>query len=461
MSVITAPPITNRPPSPPSRRRRPLILAAVMTVVAVSAGVVVTRSTGDPDSPSRVATSRANPAAVTTLAQTLTELEAAAARRPDDPRNWQQLAQGYVQRSIQSLDPAYYPLAQKALAKATQLAPDDPATVVASASLAVTQHQFATARDLATRTISLNPDGPQAYSILVDAEIELGRYDEAAAALQDLLDRRPGAAPLARVAYLRELHGDLPGATEAMRDAESASAGDTAFERATYTTLRADLLLTQGQLDAAAPLFRRALQLVPELPLAVIGTARIEAARGELDPAIDRLATLVKHAPVPAAATLLGDLQQLDGQSAEASDSFALVRALIELQQAGGVDADLDLTLFEADYGTPTDDSIAQARRAFTDRPSVYGADALAWTLYRAGRAAEARPLLDQSLRLGTVDSQLRYHAAAILDATGDPTGARSQLQQAVNLNPWFSFSLQAEARQLAGKLGVSWPVAS
>ena len=61
--------------------------------------------------------------------------------------------------------------------------------------------------------------------MLVDANIELGRYDDAAADLQKLLDRKPGVAALSRVSYLRELHGDVDGALSALRDAQNAASG--------------------------------------------------------------------------------------------------------------------------------------------------------------------------------------------------------------------------------------------
>ena len=47
------------------------------------------------------------------------------------------------------------------------------------------------------------------------------------AAFQDMIDLRPTSLPYSRVAYARELHGDLPGATEAMQLAVNAGAPRT------------------------------------------------------------------------------------------------------------------------------------------------------------------------------------------------------------------------------------------
>ena len=77
-----------------------------------------------------------------------------------------------------------------------------------------------------------NPDNPDALAVMVDANVELGRYDDASATLQELLDRHPGLPAYARLSYVRELHGDTSGALRAMREADTAANG-VAFDRAT------------------------------------------------------------------------------------------------------------------------------------------------------------------------------------------------------------------------------------
>ena len=75
------------------------------------------------------------------------------------------------------------------------------------------QHRFAAALDLATALNRRVPDDLMVYGLLTDANIELGRYYEAAEkSAQWMLDLRPGNIPaLTRAAYLRELFGDVEG----------------------------------------------------------------------------------------------------------------------------------------------------------------------------------------------------------------------------------------------------------
>ena len=79
-----------------------------------------------------------------------------------------------------------------------------------------------------------------------------------------------------------------------------------------------------------------------------------------------------------------------------------------------------------------------KATRSFNRTP-VIAADALAWALYRNGRYAEAEPYAVESLRLGTRDAKLHFHAGMIAHALGDEGRARELLSTALTINPHFS----------------------
>ena len=79
------------------------------------------------------------------------------------------------------------------------------------------------------------------------------------------------------------------------------------------------------------------------------------------------------------------------------------------------------------------------ARRARAARPSIYGDDALAWALARAGRCAEAIPLARRALRLGTEDGLLRFHLGYAQGCAGDESEMRESYRRALALDPQFS----------------------
>ncbi|MEA3214187.1 MAG: hypothetical protein QOJ19_343 [Acidimicrobiia bacterium] len=404
-----------------------------------------------------------------TGSQDIAALDAATRARPDDPHAWQQLGSASLRDAIRTLDPASYERATSALQRARQLAPTDPTNDVLQGTLALSLHHFDQALGFGQAALGRRPDNVEALGVVVDAQVELGRYDEAQATLQRMLDQRPSLPALSRASYQRELRGDLDGALVAMVQAEVAGGGTTAvgpsdtagaFDVATIVSLQGDILWQSGRVDEAARRYDEALRLSPDLPGAVIGLARTEAVAGRTTDAIDRLDRLVRKVPLPAAATLLGDLQAGLGRSADAARNYELVRLTYRLQQASGAAVDLEQALFEADHGGEPQATLGLAASAYSARKTIYAADALAWARHRAGDDAGAIAALSEAGRLGTKDPLLHYHAAAALTAVGQVDAAKVELRQSIDANPWFTFSpaVRAEAAALADQLGIDTP---
>jgi len=96
--------------------------------------------------------------------------------------------------------------------------------------LALARHHFADALQWGEQALAILPQKAQIHGIIGDAYIELGRYDEAEAAFQTMVNLRPDLGSYSRISYLRELHGDVDGAIEAMRMAvESTSVGQESW----------------------------------------------------------------------------------------------------------------------------------------------------------------------------------------------------------------------------------------
>jgi tetratricopeptide (TPR) repeat protein len=430
-------------------RRLALVVLVAITTFAVARFVTFDASSSGPGTPARGAT-RAPEAQIQTL-------EATTRRDPENATAWQQLGAAYLHQAIETVDPTFYDLSGRALDRADSLVPDQPTTIVTRGALLLSLHEFARARELVEPVHVNDPFDSDALAVLVDADVELGRYDSAASNLQQLLDRRPGLPAYSRASYLRELHGDLDGAEQAMRQALTAGAANP-FDVATVTTFLGDLAFNSGDIATAGARYRDALRARPGHVNATLGQARVLAARGERVRAITTLRRLTARVPLPAAVILLGDLQAASGQVAAAARSFELVRSITRLQQASGAVTDLETAIFAADHGDPAP-ALAAARAAYAARPdNVFAADALAWALVRSGDAAGAQPLMALALRLGSADASMHYHAAVIADGVGDTATARNELTDAFARNPFFSFSQREAAAALAGRLGVPVP---
>jgi tetratricopeptide (TPR) repeat protein len=313
------------------------------------------------------------------------------------------------------------------------------------------KHEFADALRLGQMAEKLDPSSSGAGAVVVDALIELGRYEAASVAVDRLVGRSADLTSLARLSYARELHGDLPGALEAMQRAAAApglAPENTAFALA----LVGQLQQQNGNATLAREAYETALRLVPEHAPSLAGLGRLAVAAGDLDAALRYFERAVEILPSPEYVIALGETLEAAGNAADARRQYDLARAQIALLQAGGVVVDLDLALFEADHGNAAG-ALVLAEAAYAATPTVRAADALGWVLHRAGRDDEAWERAGEALRLGSRDPRFHYHAGAIALARGDDVTARRHLEQALLTDPGFSATDVIEARRLVDQL--------
>jgi tetratricopeptide (TPR) repeat protein len=400
--------------------------------------------------------------AASDAATTVTRLQDELRRRPDEPRLLTQLGVAYVTRARETADPSFYTKAAGVLERASRLAPRDAATMTARGLLDLGRHDFRAAYAWGGKALRANPDATEAYGVVFDALVELGRYDAAVAVAQAMVDRKPTQGSLARAAYARELLGDSAGALTAMTQAAAAGSGSPG-DRAYVQTLIGNLHLGAGRLPQAEAAYRRTLDGLPGYGLAEVGLAQVRAARGDLAGAAELLEPAATRLPLPATVALLGDVRAAQGDTDAATGQYQLVRAIERLNQANGVAVDLELARFEADQrqldkGADPARAVAMARRVMAERPTIFTADALGWALRQAGRAREALPHAKAAVRLGTRDALLWYHLAATEADLGMTAAARRHLATAFDINPYLTVRDRPAALALAGRLHVPAP---
>jgi tetratricopeptide (TPR) repeat protein len=429
-----------------SRRTRATVILAAVAVSVSLLGFVsapMLKTIWQPTPSSGHATQASHPAAASApltmspAVDALRKAQAAATAAPADPEAQAALGFAYLQAVRETGDPTDYGRAELALNAALALDPNNVAAVIGEGSLALSRHQFVAALQLGQRARTLNPSIAAADGIVADAQVELGRYRDAIQTVQAMVDLRPDLASYSRVSYLRELNGDLPGAIAAMQLAVSAAGSAT--ENTEYVRVQlGNLYFTTGDLEKARETYERSLIAFPNYHYALAGLARVEAAEGHYDAAIALYQRAIDRIPLPEFVIGLGETLQVAGKAREASDEYALVGAIQQLFAANGVRTDMEMAAFFADHGDSVQ-AVALARQAYAERPTIFGADTLAWALYRDGRATEAAPLLQASLRLGTRNSRLLYHAGMIELALGQRVTARQHLAEALALNPHFA----------------------
>jgi len=360
----------------------------------------------------------------------IAQAQARLANAPDDPKAAAGLAAAYLARVRETYDPNLYAKAAALIDAALAKAPADPDVALTAANLALSRHDFAAALRLGQVAQAAAPNRPAVYGALTDAYVELGRYDEAIASAQRMVDLRPDLASYSRVSYLRELHGDIDGAIDAMRRA--VDSGAPRAEGTAWSEVQlGNLLLAKNDLDGASRSYDEALQRVDGYVFATAGQARVLASRGDLAGAAALYERIAERLPVPDFFIALADLHERLGDSTRATQDAAVVDAMEQLLKANGVRTDVDLALFDADHGRRLDEALAAARAEYAIRPSVTVAMTLAWTEYKTGDLVAASRHADEALRLGWRDPIAVHRAEVIAQAAGDVSLAQrvSELQ--------------------------------
>ncbi|MBA2757204.1 MAG: tetratricopeptide repeat protein [Chloroflexi bacterium] len=394
------------------------------------------------------------PAGASLTEQEIAKQYEAARQNPESVTAYVQLGNAYVQHVRQTGDPTDYGRAEAAFDAALRRSPDSVDAIVGKGVLSLARHEFAQARELGARAVSLAPTRSRVYGVLLDANTELGRYEEALASAQQMIDLRPDFASYSRVSYQRELHGQMDGAISSMQQAFESSVGSEPEAREYLRVLLGDLSLRTGDLKAAGATYEASLAVLPNYVWAEAGLARVRAAEGRTDESIALWKKIVDQLPLPEFVVASGETKEAVGLLDDARKDYALAEAIQQLFAENGVNVDLDLALFRADHGSDPKAAVDLARKAYAQQPNVKAADALGWALHAAGSFDEARKYADEALRLGTPYGQFLYHAGIIAKSQGDTAAAKMYLTRALELDPYFSPLFAPRARQALTELG-------
>src|SRR6266545_7194945 len=372
---------------------------------------------------------------------------------PLDWRSYADLGLAYVQQARVTADPSYYPKAEAVFRRSLKLnGAGNLNALTGMGALTAARHDFSGALSWGLKATSVNPDSAEAYAVVADAQVELGRYEDEFHTSQTMIDLRPELSTYARVSYGWELQGNASNATRAMELALHAAATPT--DAAWASNQLGDLYWNRGCMAEAEGWYRRAVTAAPSFVPPHAGLARVEAARGQTDRAIRDLTWVVDRYPSPEYVIALGDLYRVSGRPAEAARRYALVHAEERLLRAGGVNVDLEIALFDADHGVELANGLAAARKEWARRRSIQVADALAWELYANGRDREALRYANRALRLGTRNALFVFHRGMIERALGRLRAARRDLSVALEINPHFSILWSERAAQVLASLG-------
>ncbi len=377
-------------------------------------------------------------------------------RNPSDARAYYRLGDAFIRKARETGDLGYFMRAETALQKSLELAPRNAGALRHLAYVFYSRHEFAAAAAHASQAVALDPRDGDAYGVLGDAHLEVGRYDDAEAAYRSMMAEGGDLYSFARLAGLKSLRGDARGAIADLQRALDAARSTRSYpaESVAWTAwqLGAEHFAI-GEIDAAQASYLAALKTQPNYYRALAGLAQVRVAQARYDDAVALYQRALAVIPLPEYAAALGDVHARLGRRDDARKQYELVEYIGQLSVLNRAVYNRELAYFYADHDRELPRALELARLEVGARQDVYAYDLLAWALYKNGHTTEAMAAMTEALKLGTKDARLFFHAGLIHRAAGNAEVARGFLRRALATNPHFHVLQAEEARAILARM--------
>src|SRR5262245_55634109 len=126
----------------------------------------------------------------TTWDQAILRYQRLLQRNSRDATIYYRLGDAYMQKVRETGDITYINLAEKALQKCLEIAPEHSGAARHLAYAMYMRHDFGEAAILAQKAVTLDPTDSHAYGVLGDAYLEVGNYEAAAHAYQRMIEHQ-------------------------------------------------------------------------------------------------------------------------------------------------------------------------------------------------------------------------------------------------------------------------------
>lgn len=379
---------------------------------------------------------------------------------PADDRSALALANAYIIEGRASGNIAYYDLAaMRTVDKILAQQPNNYEALMLRSLIQLSQHHFAEGLATANAAVDIDANSAFVYGLLVDANVEMGNYKDAVDAADKMVTARPDMRSYSRISYLREIHGDYPGAADAMKLAiESGIPGEESTEWCRNQLAR--LYEMVGEKEKALHQYQLTLAARPDYPYALSGMARLASANKKYDSAIiylehanklnddlgirENLAIAYKNAGQVEKAKVIN--QQL------IADMTASAKLAVEDPTAGHY-SDKELAHVYIQNNN-LDKALEHALAEYNRRPkNIDVNETMVWVLYKRQEYARALPYLETALSTHSMNPMLLCTAGLVYLKNGQSELAKKILGAALRNNPVLPADIEKESREAFQKI--------
>ncbi len=317
------------------------------------------------------------------------------------------------------------------------------------ASVLLSLHQFAEAKKIGEEAVKLNPYDAGIYGVLVDANVELGNYEEAVKMSDKMISVRPDIRSYSRISYLREIHGQPEGSIEAMKLA--VSAGYPGLEQTEWARLvLGNLYKNYGHLDSAEMQYNIALSTRPNYPFAIAALAEVEALKGNNAKAKELLEKACTLIPEVGFYVELAKMEKENGNAERAKKLTDEILAMLADDEASGHMMSLEYAEVYMDLLDNLDKALEYAKKEYAARPNNIDVNkSLAVIYYRKGNYNKSSEHLTKALKTKSENPELLCLEGLLKLKDSANVEGKQLIRQAFSMNPYLSCSYCNEAKQM------------
>ena len=269
------------------------------------------------------------------------------------------------------------------------------------ASVLLSQHEFSQALEIAEQARRLNSHNAQIYGALVDAYVELGDYENAVAMADKMIIIRPDLRSYSRVSYLRQIHGDMDGAIQAMQLAVAAGyPGDeqTAWARLTL----GELFEKNNDLNAAEKQYKLILSERENYPFAIAALANIHQQRGNEAKAEKLLQEAIDIIPEVGFYEQMAVIYKNQTRTEEFNKITKEIMLMLQDDVDSGHNMNLEYANLYIDLYDDYESALQYVKSEYEKRPDNIDVNKLMAQIYQyKGQIEEAKTYAKKALRTG------------------------------------------------------------
>ncbi|MEO6667904.1 MAG: hypothetical protein ABIN36_00425 [Ferruginibacter sp.] len=380
-------------------------------------------------------------------------------KNPTDSKSAIALANAYISESRVTGNNAYYD--QAAMTVVNKILASDASNFEAlmlKSLLYLSQHHFADGLASAEAAQKINPENAFVYGLIIDGNVEMGNYSAAVAAADKMVSIRPDLRSYSRIAYLREIHGDYPGAIDAMKMA--ITAGATGQESTEWCRVQLGKLY-EGTGDIKSALFEYQLSLAvrPGYAYALAGLARLASAEKKYDSAVYYYKLANASINDYGIKESLAASYKLNGKTAASDSLYAVLidemsnNAKKENNDASiGHYADREMAYVYLHTGN-IDKALEHALAEYNRRPkNIDVNETMAWVYYNKKDYAKALTHINQAFVTQSNNPSLVCIAGLIYMQHGDTAKGQQLIQEGLLNDPVIPEDIKIKCTQSLAK---------